>query len=316
MKTRTLGKNGSSVSSIGYGAMVLSPGIYGAVNDEASLETLAYALEHDLNFIDTAFAYGSGHNEELVGRAIRSRREQVVLATKGGIYFNAQGPILDGRPEALRSNLETSLKRLAVEYVDLYYLHTPDPKVPVEESIGEMGKFVQEGKARFLGVSNFSLEQIRRAHAVHPIHASQDQYSLFYRQPEAEGRVELLKELGIALAAYSPLGQGVLSGGIKSSFEQGDFRAYSPRFRGENLERVQGLGQQFKAIADEAGIKPAALALAWLLRQGQHIIPIPGTRSIENLKVNLAAADLELTLGLLDQLERTFPAAVSMGASW
>lgn len=316
MKQRTLGKNGPQVSAIGYGAMVLSPGIYGAVNDEASIKTLQYALEQGLNFIDTARLYGSGHNEELVGRAIRGRREQVVLATKGGLTGAPPQVNLDGSPAGLRANLEASLKDLGTDYIDLYYLHTPDPKVPVEESIGGMAEFVREGKVRYLGVSNFSLEQIRKAHAVHPIQASQDQYSLFYRQPEEEGRVRLLKELGIALVAYSPLGQGMLGGGVKGSFQRGDFRAYSPRFQGDNLERIQQLAGQFQAIAEEAKVKPATLALAWLLHQGEHIVPIPGTRSIENLESNLAAADLELDAALLGKLGQTFPLAVSMGASW
>lgn len=316
MNQRRLGKNGPSVSAIGYGAMVLSPGIYGSVNDEASLRTLHYALDHGLNFIDTARLYGNGHNEELVGRAIRGRRERVVLATKGGITGAPPRVNLDGSPAGLRANLEDSLRALGTDYVDVYYLHTPDPRVPVEESIGAMAQFVQEGKVRYLGVSNFSLEQVRKAHAVHPIQASQDQYSLFYRQPEEEGRVRLLKELGIALVAYSPLGQGMLGGGVKGSFQPGDFRAYSPRFQGDNLERIQQLAGQFQAIAKEAKVKPATLALAWLLHQGEHIVPIPGTRSIENLESNLAAADLELDAALLGKLSQTFPLAVSMGASW
>ncbi len=315
MKRRTLGKDGPTVSAIGYGAMVLSPGVYGGVSDDASLETLRYALDHGVTLIDTAFAYGGGHNEELVGRAVRGRRESVTLATKGGLSFEAGRPVFDGRPAALRSNLGTSLKRLGTAYVDVYYLHNADPSVPVEDSVGEMAKFVTEGKVRFLGVSNLSVEQIRKAQDVHPIHASEDQYSLFYRRPE-EGRVKVLRELGIALVAYSPLGQGVLGGALKSSFDQGDFRAHGPRFQGTNLARVQELGRQFKAIAADARLPPATLALAWLLHQGDHVIPIPGTRSVENLESNLAAADLELEPHLLKQLDETFPPSVSMGEAW
>lgn len=313
MRQIRLGKDGPQVSALGYGAMVLSPGVFGEVNDESSEATLRYALDHGVTLIDTAYAYGGGHNEQLVGRVLRGRREGVVLATKGGFTFGPPG--IDGRPEALRQNLETSLRRLGVEHIDLYYLHTPDPKVPLEESIGEMAKFVAEGKVRYLGVSNLRLEQIRKAHAVHPIHASQDQYSLFYRRVEEEGRVSLLRELGITLVAYSPLGQGVL-GGLPKSFEQDDFRASSPRFQGENMKRVQALGQEFRAIAAEAGITPATLALAWLLRQGDHVLPIPGTRSIENLKANLAAASLRLEPALVSRLDQAFPASASMAAPW
>jgi aryl-alcohol dehydrogenase-like predicted oxidoreductase len=316
MRQRTLGKNGPRVSAIGYGAMVLSPGIYGAVNEESSLKTINHALDRGVTFFDTAFAYGGGHNEELLGRALRAKRDSVVLATKGGFAFEGGRPVIDGRPATLRGQLEASLKRLGTPQVDLYYLHTPDPKVPVEESVGEMARFVKEGKARFLGVSNLSPEQLRKAHAVHPIHASQDQYSLFFRRVEGEGRREVLRELGVALIAYSPLGQGVLGGGLKGSFEPGDFRAYSPRFQGQNLTRANELGQRFYAIAAEAGVAPATLALAWLLHRGDDIVPIPGTRSVENLDANLAAAELELKPELLARLEEAFPPSASMASTW
>jgi aryl-alcohol dehydrogenase-like predicted oxidoreductase len=312
MNHRTLGKNGTQVSAIGYGAMVLSPGIYGQVDDAQSLQTLAYALDNGVNFIDTAhlYGFGTGHNEELVGKAIKNRRDKVVLATKGGLGMGSSGMVLDGSPATLHQHLETSLKLLGTDYIDLYYLHSPDPKIPVTESIGAMAGFVKEGKVRFLGISNFSLEQIRQAHATHPIHASQDQYSLFFRQPEEEGRVKLLKDLGISLVAYSPLGQGILGGAVKP--EQGDFRGNTARFQGEQLEHAQKLGEQFRAIATEANLNPASLALAWLLHQGEHIVPIPGTRSIKNLQTNIAAADLKLDAGLVKKLSDTFPASVSM----
>ena len=314
MKQRTLGRNGLRVSAIGYGAMVLSPGVYGHVNDEDSLRTLDYALENGLNFLDTAHFYGSGHNEQLLGRAIRHRREKVVLASKGGLGFGAGGPEVDGRPATLRQHLETSLERLGTDYIDVYYLHAPDPNVPVAESIAAMSEFVREGKVRYLGISNFSLEQIQAAQAVHPISASQDQYSLFFRRPEEDGRRQLLQDLGIALVAYSPLGQGILGAAIKP--EQGDFRANTARFQGDHLEHAQRLGAQFRAIASEADLNPASLALAWLLSKGDQIVPIPGTRSIENLKSNLAAADLELSTDLLEKLDQTFPASVSMIAAF
>jgi aryl-alcohol dehydrogenase-like predicted oxidoreductase len=314
MKYRTLGKNGPRVSSIGYGAMVLSPGIYGQVNDEESLQTLDYAIENGINFFDTAhmYGFGTGHNEQLLGKAVSKRRDQVVLATKGGLVIGADGaPGLDGRPESLRKQLELSLQRLGTDYVDLFYLHVPDPKVPVAESVGAMAGFVQEGKVRYLGISNFNLEQIRAANATHQIHASQDQYSLFFRGPEDEGRVQLLRDLGIALVAYSPLGQGVL-GGAAIQAGPDDYRTTTPRFQGDQLEHAQRLGGQFRAIAQEAGLNPAALAIAWLLQRGEHIVPIPGTRRTQNLKTNIEAVDLELPADLIRQLDQTFPASVSL----
>lgn len=316
MKQRTLGKDGPRVSAIGFGAMVLSPGIYGEVDDQVSIATLQRGIDVGLTLIDTAFAYGGGHNEELIGRAVRGRRDQVVLATKGGLAFGASGPVFDGRPVALRANLETSLRRLGTTDVDVYYLHSADPNVPIEESIGEMARFVAEGKVRFLGVSNLPLEQVRRAHATHRLHASQDQYSLFYRRPDQEGRLAALRELGISLVAYSPLGQGVLGGAVPSRFAEGDFRAYAPRFQGEQLGKVQELGQRFRAIADEARLAPATLALAWLLHRAPDLVPIPGTRSPKNLEANLAAASIELEPALLERLDKTFTPDASMGEAW
>lgn len=312
MNHRTLGKNGPKVSAIGYGAMVLSPGIYGKVDDAQSLATLDYAIENGINFLDTAhlYGFGTGHNEMLVGKAIQGRRDKIILATKGGLGVGQHGPVVDGSPATLRAHLETSLQRLNTDYIDLYYLHTPDPKTPVSESIGAMAQFVKEGKVHYLGISNFSLEQIREAQSVHPIHASQDQYSLFFRQPEDEGRVKLLQDLGISLVAYSPLGQGILGGAVKP--EQGDFRANTARFQGEHLERAQKLGEQFRAIATEENLNPASLAIAWLLHQSEHIIPIPGTRSSKNLATNIAATDLKLKPELVTKLNEAFPPSVSL----
>jgi aryl-alcohol dehydrogenase-like predicted oxidoreductase len=312
MNYRMLGKNGPQVSAIGYGAMVLSPGIYGNVDDAQSLATLDYAIENGINFLDTAYFYGfgTGHNEMLVGKAIQGRREKIILATKGGLSIGQNGPVADGNPATLRTHLETSLQRLNTDYIDLYYLHTPDPKTPVSESIGAMAQFVKEGKVRYLGISNFSLEQIREAQSIHPIHASQDQYSLFFRQPEDEGRVKLLKDLEISLVAYSPLGQGILGGAVKP--EQGDFRANTARFQGKHLEHAQKLGEQFRAIATGENLNPASLAIAWLLHQGEHIIPIPGTRSSKNLVTNIAATNLKLKPDLVTKLSETFPPSVSL----
>lgn len=311
MKLRQLGADGPRVSAVGYGAMVLSPGVYGGVDDEESVRTLHFALDAGITFLDTARLYGAGHNEELVGRAIAGRREQVVLATKGGLTGTPPELKVDGSPAGLRADLEASLRALDTDHVDLYYLHTPDPVVPVEESIAAMADFVTEGKVRYLGVSNFDLDQLRRAQAIHPITASQDQYSLFYRVPEQQGRVELLHELGIALVAYSPLGNGVLAG-ARPGAEAGDMRSWMPRFQGAEGDRLAGLSARFGAVAEREHVAPAALALAWLLNRHPHVVPIPGTRRTGNLTTNLAAADLELTPELLDELDRTFPVDAGM----
>jgi aryl-alcohol dehydrogenase-like predicted oxidoreductase len=311
MKLRQLGTDGPSVSAVGYGAMVLSPGVYGQVDDEESLRTLQAALDAGITFLDTARLYGEGHNEELVGRAIAGRRDQVVLATKGGLTGSPPGLKVDGSPDALRADLEASLRALGTDHVDLYYLHTPDPRVPIEASVAAMADFVAEGKVRRLGVSNADLDQLRRAHATHPISASQDQYSLFYRLPEQEGRVELLRELGIALVAYSPLGNGMLAG-ARPGTEAGDMRSWMRRFQGAEADRVAGLGATFRGIAEREQVSPATLALAWLLAVQPHVVPIPGTRRVVNLTTNVAAADLDLTADLLDELDRSFPVEAAM----
>ena len=311
MKLRQLGTDGPQVSAVGYGAMVVSPGVYGEVDDAESLRTLRSALDAGTTFLDTARLYGEGHNEQLVGRAIAGRRDQVVLATKGGLTGVPPQLRVDGSPAGLRADLEASLRALDTDHVDLYYLHTPDPQVPVEESIAAMAGFVAEGKVRHLGVSNCDLDQLRRAHATHPITASQDQYSLFYRLPEQEGRVDLLRELGIGLVAYSPLGNGVLAG-ARPGAEAGDMRGWMQRFQGTEGDRLAGLSARFRAVAEREDVPPAALALAWLLTVHPHVVPIPGTRRVGNLTTNLGAADLELTPGLLDELDRSFPVDAAM----
>ena len=311
MKLRQLGADGPQVPAVGYGAMVLSPGVYGEVDDRESLRTLQFALDAGVTFLDTARLYGEGHNERLVGQAIAGRREQVVLATKGGLTGAPPQLTVDASPAALRADLEASLRALNTDYIDLYYLHTPDPRVPIEESVATMAGFVTEGKVRHLGVSNCDLDQLRRAHATHPITASQDQYSLFYRLPEQQGRVDLLSELGIGLVAYSPLGNGVLAG-ARPGAEAGDMRGWMPRFQGAEADRLADLGARFRAIAEREHVAPAALALAWLLTAHPHVVPIPGTRRTGNLTTNLAAADLELTAELLDELDRSFPVDAAM----
>jgi aryl-alcohol dehydrogenase-like predicted oxidoreductase len=308
---RTLGTGGPRVSAIGFGAMVLTPGVYGDVNDTESAATLNAALDAGINFIDTARMYGNGTNEALIGNALAARRSEVILATKGGITGNPPDIVLDGSPAALRANLEASLSSLQTDYLDVYYLHSPDFKVPVEESYGAMAEFVSEGKVRHLGVSNFTVDQIKAVHAIHPVSASQDQYSLLWRTPEQEGRVKLLNELGIALVAYSPLANGALAGASLSGGPN-DMRGYLPRFAGEEGIRISALTQQFGAIAAQLSVTSAALALAWLLHQGDHIIPIPGSRKAKNLETNRQAASLELGDDTVRELDEMFPPSASM----
>jgi aryl-alcohol dehydrogenase-like predicted oxidoreductase len=308
---RTLGKAGPRVSAIGFGAMVLTPGIYGDVTDIEAQATLNAAVDVGINFVDTARMYGSGANELLIGNDLGSRRHEIVLATKGGITGNPPNIVVDGTPAALRSNVEASLKALQTDYIDIYYLHSPDFKVPVEESYRAMAEFVKEGKVRHLGVSNFTIEQIKSVHQIHPICASQDQYSLLWRRPEQEGRVQLLKELGIALVAYSPLANGALAGAALNGGPN-DMRGYLPRFGGDEGVRIASLAKQFNALAHSLGTTPAALALAWLLHQGNHIIPIPGSRKAKNLVTNQQAASISLSPSTLLQLDQLFPLSASM----
>ena len=311
MKQRTLGTAGPAVSAVGFGAMVLSPGIYGTVDDTDSIRTLHAVIERGVTLIDTARLYGDGHNEALIGRALAGHRDQVVLATKGGITGNPPAIAVDGTPAGLRRDLEASLTALDVDHIDLYYLHAPDPDVAVEDSIGAMASFVAEGKVRHLGVSNMNLDQIRRAHATHPVAASQDQYSLLYRQPETEGRLALVAELGISMVAYSPLANGILAG-AKPGTEPGDMRSWMPRFAGDEGQRLAALADQFETIAARQHLHPATLALAWLLAQNPNIIPIAGTRRIANLHTNIAAVDVDLSFEVVAELDAAFGPGVSM----
>lgn len=311
MKQRTLGTTGPAVSAVGYGAMVLSPGIYGDVDDAESVRTLHAVIDRGVTLIDTARLYGDGHNETLIGRAIAGRRDQVVLATKGGLTGNPPDIAVDGSPGGLRRDLEGSLTALGVDHIDLYYLHAPDPNIAVEDSIGAMASFVAEGKVRHLGVSNMAIDQLHRAHAVHPIVASQDQYSLLWRQPETEGRLEVLAELGISLVAYSPLANGILAG-ARPGAEPGDMRAWMPRFAGSEGERLAHLADLFDTIATREHLHPATLALAWLLAQHSSVVPIAGTRRIANLDTNIDAADVELSNEVQAELDAAFGPDASM----
>jgi aryl-alcohol dehydrogenase-like predicted oxidoreductase len=322
--TRTLGRDGLTTSAIGYGAMVLVHGMYGANDDERSLATLRHALDAGATLIDTSDAYGAdGHNERLVGRAIAGRRNPAQVATKWGIVgaggrrvaaSYANDILIDARPERARPAAEASLRRLGVEAIDLWYLHFPDPGVPVEESVGAMASLVDAGLVRHLGISNVTPEQVLAAHAVHPIGAVQAEYSLWTRTPE-QVLLPTLRELGIGLVAWGPLGNGFLAGSADSIGAPGeDFRHNAPRFAPENLRRNVDRFAPLRAFAAERGLTPAQLALAWLLRD-PDVVPIPGTRTAAHLDENLAAATVALDAEDVARLDELAPAGAAAGAA-
>lgn len=324
LPTRQLGKAGPNVSAIGYGAMVLE-GYYGAADEEAAVRTVHHALDVGVTFLDTADAYGNGHNESLVGRAVAGRRGEAVIATKFGIVFDANESgnelptgwgfslRINGRPEYARRALDNSLRRLAVDVIDLWYLHYPDPATPIEETVGAMADAVRAGKVRHLGLSNVTAEQVRRAHAVHPIAAVQYEYSLWRREVEAT-LLPTLRELGIGLVPWSPLGSGFLTGTV-NQLPAGDFRANNPKYAGENLKANADRFAPLMSFAAELGVTPAQLALAWLLHQGPDIVPIPGTRKAERIDENAAAANVRLDRAALDRIDRLAPAGLATGAN-
>ncbi len=315
MDTRNLGTQGLSVGALGLGCMGMSE-FYGAGDEVESVATIHRALELGVTFLDTADMYGPFTNEELVGRAIKGRRDEVVLATKFGIERRADGSSvgISGTPEYVRSACDASLKRLGVEHIDLYYQHRVDPNVPIEETVGAMKELVTAGKVRFLGLSEASPETIRRAHKVYPISALQTEYSLWSRDPEKE-ILPTLRELEIGFVPYSPLGRGFLTGQLKSpdDFAEDDYRRSSPRFQGENFERNLELVEQVRALAGEKGATPGQLALAWLLHQGDDIVPIPGTKHRSRLEENAEAAAVHLNQAELARLEEIVPVGAAAG---
>ncbi len=319
MQQRRLGNSEQQVSAQGLGCMGMSE-FYGQADEAESLATLDRALELGVNFWDTADMYGVGRNEELIGKALHGRRDQVFLATKFAIMRGADGAWLgiNGQPAYVKSACEASLRRLNIETIDLYYQHRVDPQVPIEETVGAMAELVQAGKVRFLGLSEASPEEIRRAHAVHPIAALQTEYSLWTREVETSGVLATCRELDIAFVAYSPLGRGFLTGKYKQpdDFESGDFRRVNPRFQADNLQQNLAIVTQIEAIAAEKGCTPAQLALAWVHHQGPDMLPIPGTKRRKYLEENVAAMDIVLTHDDLDRLSHAIPVGMAVGGRY
>ena len=315
MEMRTLGKNGPSVSAVGLGCMGMSE-FYGPFDDNESLATIRRALDLGVNFLDTADMYGVGRNEELIGRAIKGRRGDVFLATKFGNVRGTNGEFLgiSGKPEYVRSACDASLKRLGVETIDLYYQHRVDTGTPIEDTVGAMAELVNQGKVRFLGLSEAAPATIRRAHKVHRITALQTEYSLWTRDVETD-ILATCRELGIGFVAYSPVGRGFLAGRFKSNEDivSGDFRSNHPRFQGENLQRNIKFLERIEEIAAKKKCTPAQLALAWVLAQGKDIVPIPGTKRRAYLEENARAAEIVLTAADLQKLDEVAPRGITSG---
>lgn len=324
IEKRKLGRNGPDVGCLGYGAMVLE-GYYGASDDDEGIGTIRRALESGMNMIDTADAYGNGHNETLVARAIAGMRQKAFVATKFGIVFDEGESGTDlptgwgfslkinGKPSYAKKAVDSSLKRLNTGVIDLWYLHYPDPDVPVEDTFGAMAEIVEAGKVKYLGLSNVTAEQVRRAHKIHPVTAVQYEYSLWRREAETE-LLPVLRELGIALVAWSPLGCGFLTGTV-TGLSAGDFRNYNPRFAEGNISANKAGFTPFMKLAEELKVTPAQLALAWLLGQGQDVFPIPGTRRAERIEENAKAADIRLTPEQIERISELARPGLAKGAT-
>jgi len=319
---RRLGNNGPLVSAIGFGAAVLSPGYFEPVDDDTAIDTLRHALDRGVNLIDTSDVYGLGHNEELVGRAITGRRDAVILASKFGwvvdgssgtevhTNYDLPGVRANGRPEYVRARIDTSLKRLGADYLDIYYQHFPDPSTPIEETVGAMADLVRQGKVRYLGLCNVGADLLRRAHAVHPITVVENEYSLWARTPE-EAVLPTARALGIGFVAWAPLGSGFLASEIRE-VDAGDFRSWQPRFKSQNLQENEKRFAPVRAFARTLGLTPAQLALTWLLHQ--DVVPIPGMTQRWQVDENCGAAAATLERSALDRIDELCPGGLAAGA--
>jgi aryl-alcohol dehydrogenase-like predicted oxidoreductase len=314
---RTLGAGGPAVSALGLGCMGMSE-FYGSRDDAESIRTIHRALELGITMLDTADMYGSGDNEVLVGKAIAKHRDRAFVATKFGIVRQADNPTqrsISGRPEYVKFACDASLKRLNVDHIDLYYQHRVDLDVPIEETVGAMSDLIRAGKVRFLGLSEASAATVRRAQAIHAIAALQNEWSLWSRDLESNGQLETARELGIGLVAYSPIGRGFLTGALKTrdDFAEDDFRQHSPRFSAENFKKNLELVAMVEALAARKGCTAAQVALAWLLAQGEDVVPIPGTKRVKYVEENVAALNVELSADERAELDEIFPPGAASG---
>jgi aryl-alcohol dehydrogenase-like predicted oxidoreductase len=317
MQMRKLGGTPIRISAVGLGLMSMS-GVYGNADDEESIGVIHHAIDRGINHLDSADMYGWGHNEQLFGRALKGKRDQVVVATKFGQVKGADGKqSIDGRPEYVTQACEASLKRLGIEVIDLYYQHRVDPNVPIEDTVGAMKRLVEQGKVRALGLSEARPETIRRAHKVHPIAAVQNEYSLLYRN-EGEETLQATRELGITLVAYAPLGRSMLTGTVhgKADVPEGDRRLQHPRFQGENLDKNVAIAQRIEAIAREKKCTPAQLVLAWLLAQGDDVVAIPGTKRKQRVDENLAALQVKLSKEDVKRISDAAPLGAAAGTRY